>query len=289
MIFAMSNIAWKGSERLQAYRMLRDAGFSGLEIAPGLLLREAVADVFPSEDVVQARLSEAAAFGLTMVSMQSLLFGVEGAALFGTSEEVKRLDHGLSRAIRLAGRLGIGNLVFGSPRQRVIPDGMQAAEVEQRVADVFGPLGELARENGAVIALEPNPAQYGTNFMTTFAETLAVVDRLDHSGITVNFDTGALHMTGRYGDMAEAVTAGRHRISHVHLSRPFLEPAPASSDEAIALLRALALAGYKGAVSIEMKAVPDDGMHAVENAIRLLRDAINQTGVEAGCGCADEA
>ena len=40
MKFAVSNIAWLYAERLDAYAMLRDYGFSGLEIAPSLLFAE---------------------------------------------------------------------------------------------------------------------------------------------------------------------------------------------------------------------------------------------------------
>lgn len=286
MIFAISNIAWPFPQRLAAYGALREAGFTGLEIAPGLLFGEVAAHGLPSEEVLEARLSEISAYGLGLVSMQSLLFGVEGAALFGSSAEVTRLEDGLRRAVRLAGRLGIGNLVFGSPRQRIIPEGMSPAAVAQRVAEVFGPLGDLAMDHGTLIALEPNPAPYGTNFMTTFEETLAVVDRLDHPGISVNFDTGALHMTGAYDRVEEAVAAGRHRISHVHVSCPFLEPAPASAEEALVLLRALAGVGYQRAVSIEMKAVAGDEVPAVAAAARRLREAIGRAGVANGGGTA---
>lgn len=282
MILAASNIAWSFAQRHAAYGILTAAGFGGLEIAPGLLFADEPDPVAPGDGAVRARLAELDAAGLKLVSMQALLFGVAGAALFGSPEEVARLVDGLHRAIRLAGRLGIPNLVFGSPRQRVIPDGMAPAEVAARVADVFGPLGDLAQASGTVLALEPNPAPYGTNFMTTFEETLAVVDRLDHPGITLNFDTGALHMTGAHARTAACLTAGRHRISHVHVSSAFLDPAPASVGEVLPLMAGLAAIGYDRAVSIEMKAVADDGTGALGVAVGRLAEAVRQTATGAG-------
>ncbi|MEM6586741.1 MAG: hypothetical protein AAF692_13395 [Pseudomonadota bacterium] len=38
---AMSNIAWSPDERLDAYRLMAQAGMTGLEIAPGLFFHEA--------------------------------------------------------------------------------------------------------------------------------------------------------------------------------------------------------------------------------------------------------
>lgn len=279
MILAASNIAWNWDQRLEAYQLLQSAGFTGLEIAPGLFLSPDFGRGELSDSFIAERLSEVSAFGLTLVSMQSLLFGVEGAALFGDRDEVGRFVDGMGRAIRLAGRLDVRNLVFGSPRQRVVPAGMAWHDVRQRMADVFGRLGDLALENGAVIALEPNPAQYGTNFMVSLEDTLAMVDDLSHPGITLNFDTGALHMAGTYDRVAEAVAASCHSISHVHVSRPFLEPAPSSSDEGLDLLRALNTEGYCRAVSIEMKAVSGDELGALGDAVHRLARAVLAAGL----------
>lgn len=273
MRFAASNIAWSYAERLDAYALLRDHGFTGLEIAPGLLFADEADPMLPSTAGLRARRAEIEKFGLTLVSMQSLLFGVDGASLFGEPEEVERLVLGLDRAIALAGALGIGNLVFGSPKQRIIPPGMSDELVLARAIEVFHALGDRALSHGTRLALEPNAPTYGTNFMTDMRQTLDVVRAVDHPAITLNFDIGALHMTSDFAAVSRLAEAARTHISHVHISAPQLAPAPASTTEAQTVLDALSAVGFDEAVSVEIKAVPDDGLAALAKSIGMLRDA----------------
>jgi len=82
MKLAMSNIAWSPDERLEAYQILGKAGLAGLEIAPGLFFHAAEDPFEPDADVAHTAMAELTDAGLTLVSMQSLLFGVKGAGLF---------------------------------------------------------------------------------------------------------------------------------------------------------------------------------------------------------------
>ena len=271
---AVSNIAWSYRNRLDAYAILRDHGFGGLEIAPGLLFAEEATPFAPSSAGVSARLAELEKAGLRLVSMQSLLFGVEGAEVFGPPASVDRLKAGLTQAILLAGRLGIPNLVFGSPRQRVVPPGWNLDDQIERMRAVFHPLGDLAAANGTVIAMEPNPAEYGTNFMTDIPSTLDMVKAIAHPAVTLNFDLGALHMTNALDKIDTYIAASAPHLSHVHISAPFLGPAPTSVEEAAVVFESLAGIGYAGAISIEMKAVIDDELVAVASAATRLRNAV---------------
>ena len=276
---AVSNIAWSYGNRLRAYAVLRDHGFTGLEIAPGLLFAEEADPFLPSASGVRARFAELERAGLRLVSMQSLLFGVNEAELFGPLAALERFAQGLTRAIALAGRIGIPNLVFGSPRQRVIPEDMGRREAIERAQAVFRSLGDLAAANGTLLAMEPNPAEYGANFMTGFPETLEVVKAIDHPAVTLNFDLGALHMTGALSEAGAYMAAGRSHISHVHLSGPFLNPAPATVGEAVAVLADLQRIGYDRAVSIEMKADAEYELTGVSAAAARLAAAARTAGI----------
>jgi sugar phosphate isomerase/epimerase len=270
MRLAVSNIAWAPADRDAAYAILSAAGVTGLEIAPGLFF-DGAADVFvPTAAEVEAALGAMRDAGLQLVSMQSLLFGVEGAALFEGEASLERLRAGMDRAITLAGRVGIPNLVFGSPRQRNIPDGMDPRAAETSAVEVFRRFGDAAARAGTRISVEPNPAAYGTNFLNRIAEAEAFVRHVDHPAITLIVDVGALHMNGDF-DTVEAV-AGRavDMVSHVHISEPNLDPAPARADQAARVMTAMTGAGYTGWFSIEMKARPEPGLDALEACVARL-------------------
>lgn len=272
MILAVSNIAWASEERIEAYAILSAAGFTGLEIAPGLFFHAAVDPFLPDEASAAEALAEIADAGLHLVSMQSLLFGVTGAALFEGAEARAAFETGMHRAIALAERFGIPNLVFGSPLQRRVPEGMAMAEALGQAAEVFRKLGYAAAAAGTRIAIEANPAAYGTNFCNTLDEALAFVARVDHPAVVPHLDLGAMHMNGDFASVPGRLPDLAPRLSHVHVSEPDLAPAPADPAALAPVLHGLRDAEYARAVSIEMKRAPE-GLAAVRRAVAALARA----------------
>lgn len=275
----MSNIAWAPEERLGAYAALAEAGFTGLEIAPALLLHAAEDPFAPDPVILRRALDEVAAAGLALVSMQSLLFGVAGAALFGDAEARAGFEAAMRRAITLGGRLGIPNLVFGSPAQRRVPEGLAMDDAFARGAEVFRRLGDHAASHGTAIAIEANPEAYGTNFCTTLEEAERFVTAVDHPAVRMILDLGAQIMNGALEGTGSLLPRILPRLNHVHVSEPDLAPAPATGRPAqlAPLLAALAEQGYRGAVSIEMKR-PADGLAGVRAAAARLAHSVPMMG-----------
>jgi sugar phosphate isomerase/epimerase len=272
MRLAMSNIAWSVEERLGAYAILAEAGITGLEIAPGLFFHAADDPFVPDEASASEALYEMADAGLSLVSMQSLLFGVTGAALFEGAEARNVFQRGMTRAITLAGRFGIPNLVFGSPAQRRVPAGMAMADALAEAAAVFRRLGDVAAAAGTRITIEANPAAYGTNFLTTLEEAEAFVALVDHPAIALILDLGAMHMNGSFASVPTRLPDLAPSLNHVHVSEPDLAPAPADAGALVPVLQGLAAAGYAKAVSIEMKR-PAQGLADVRRAVARLVEA----------------
>ena len=268
----MSNIAWSPAERLEAYAILAAAGITGLEIAPGLFFHAAEDPFVPSVAVAEAALAEAAEAGLTLVSMQSLLFGVTGAGLFDGPEARAAFITGMTRAIRLAGRFGIPNLVFGSPAQRRVPTGMAMADALEQGAAVFRQLGDLAAAEGTRLTIEANPEAYGTNFCNTLEDAEAFVALVDHPAVALILDLGAMHMNAQFASVPARLPALTPRLNHVHVSEPDLAPAPADAAALVPVLQGLRASGYAKAVSIEMKRAPE-GLAAVRGAAERLAEA----------------
>lgn len=278
MILSVSNIAWAMDERLAAYDLLAEAGFSGLEIAPGLFFPTSDDPFDPDNPTAHAALDEITARGLSLVSMQSLLFGAQGAALFGDAAERDAFERGMTRAIDLAGRIGIPNLVFGSPGVRRIPDGMKVGDAWAYAADIFRRLGDKATAAGTKIALESNPTAYGTNFLTTLDEAEVFAAAVDHPDVSLILDLGAMHMNGTFDAVANRSTALVPRLTHVHVSEPQLAPAPDDATDLVPVLSALRAAGYARALSIEMKR-PEGGIDVLRGRTAALVRAAAAAGV----------
>jgi sugar phosphate isomerase/epimerase len=273
-MLAISNIAWWPQEREAVYAMLADAGVRGLEIAPRQAFANEPDPVAPSPLAIAAFLREMGRRNLKLVSMQSLLFGLNEARLFGSEPQRECFEVGLARAVTLAGQLAIPNLVMGSPINRAIPQSMSRSIAEEIAIGVLRRIGDLCFKVKAKLALEPNPAAYGTNFLTTIGETLAFVQRLEHPAVGLNFDIGALYMNGEGESGGEWFAKAAPFVSHVHISEPNLAPAPRDEGELERLTRAILAQGYEGWFSIEMRAVGDENLTCVREALTTCARAL---------------
>lgn len=274
MKLAASNIAWPATERDAAYKLLHEKGITGLEIAPALFLNESNDPFCPTDDEVARAMDAAENAGLCLVSMQSLLFGASNVALFEGEARLEAFVQSMRKAILLAGRLSIPNLVFGSPKQRNIPDGLSYAEAEHLALDVFRKLGDMAGSVGTKLGMEPNPTAYGTNFLNRVEDAFAFVEKVNHPHITLILDIGALHLNNDFDEVEIMVQKAAKKISHVHFSEPYLVPAPSSADEAKRVMNIMADINYEGWLSIEMKMADNNSLTNLEKSLDTLNDAI---------------
>ena len=164
MKLAISNIAWDPKNRIKIYKLLKKENFRAIEIAPKLLLFDEKNFLKPSKKNYKKKIFELKKFNLKIISMQSLLYDSQNCDLFKGERNRKNFIARMTKVINLAGILKIPNLVFGSPKNRVIPQNMDYASAEKLAIKVFRKLGKIAKKNNTYISIESNPKAYGTNF-----------------------------------------------------------------------------------------------------------------------------
>lgn len=258
MRLAASNIAWGPAQDPVMYRTLAELGYRGLEIAP--------TRIFPEKPY--ERLEDASAFagrlmsehGLAVCSMQSIWYGMK-QRIFGSPEEREELVRYTVKALGFAKAVGCTNLVFGNPKNRSLEGHGKA----RAGIDFFKRIGDLAHEAGLVIALEPNPAIYGTDFLNTTAETAEYVREVGNPGLRMNLDFGTFLYNG---EGMSVVEENLDIINHVHISEPNLA-AIAESPRHLDLARVLKGNGYGGYVSLEMR--KQDGEKGLSEALAYIK------------------
>ena len=240
MKISASNIGWRPEDDGTVYRMMRGYGFSGLEIAPTRVIPEAPYD-HPRQAVRFAD-SLREQYGLVISSMQSIWFGVTDR-IFGTAEERTRLIAYTKKAVDFAEAVGCGNLVFGCPRNRALPEGADPAAA----VPFFRELGDYAAAHHTALSLEANPPIYGTNYINTTAEALELIREVNSEGFGLNLDTGAM---AENGEGIEVLRGSEKWIRHVHISEPGLVPLRRRPlhRELASFLRSFSYAGF---VSLE--------------------------------------
>lgn len=251
---SISNIAWDKTADEAMYDFMGQNGFQGLEIAPSRLFGEHPYACIEEASAYARRLEHS--YGIEIVSMQSIWYG-RGENLFSSEQERDCLMAYTKQAIAFAAAIGCKNLVFGCPRNRRIGQSRTRESALAYAAAFFSKLGEMAAENGVRIAIEANPAIYGTDFLNTteeaaaFLHSIAQVTNLKpDEGLSLNLDLGTMiyHQESMEWLSQQEKTAG---ISHVHISEPLLNQIQqrALHKEVIDWLMKR---NYRGYFSIEM-------------------------------------
>lgn len=246
MKLSISNIAWPIEYNNEVYRLMCKYGFKGLEIAPGKVIKELYVKNQIEKDQLLSCLK---GFNIRPVAMQSLLFGTQGMILFEDETSRQKLLQFLKQAIDWAQYFGIEALIFGSPKNRIMPDPTNN-ELWVIAEMIFKEIGEYSLNKGVRFCLEPNPQIYGTNFLNTTCEAIDFVKRVNSNGLFVNLDIGAV-IYNKEDVHAIVNTETIKYIGHVHISEPNLVQIK-EYDYQIIIRDLLKKLNYKDYISIEM-------------------------------------
>ena len=263
MKLSISNIGWNALDDGVVYDFMTKYGFSGLEIAPTRIFSKEPYDHISDAKIWSEDLK--IRYGFEISSMQSIWFG-RRENLFASRKERNNLKNYTKEAIDFASAIGCKNLVFGCPRNRNIPDGMDS----EIAIDFFKELGEYAFEHNTVIALEANPPLYHTNYINDTKSAIDLIKKVGSKGFLLNLDLGTILQNKE--NISELIGNVSH-MHHVHISEPGLRPLKKRRIH-IELKKILINEGYDGYISIEIGKVED--VSVIEENLQYVRSVFAQ-------------
>lgn len=266
MRLAISNIAWDIGEDVLVAELLQRFNIDAIDVVPGKYFPE-----FAKAKDSEVRKIKEWWFerGIEITGMQSLLFGTVGLNLFGPPHVQEILLAHFKEVCRIAARLGANRVVFGSPKNRD-RSGLTDQTAMELAIPFFRRLADIAESYEVVICLEPNPQEYGANFMTNSSETVTVVDAVDHRAIRMQLDTGAITLNQE--DVDSVLKTHANLIGHVHISEPHLVPLGDGKTDHSKMYKALLQHFPSHVISIEMLATQNEPhLVAIERALAFTR------------------
>jgi sugar phosphate isomerase/epimerase len=244
---AMCNEAFEGRAFAEMCSAIRQAGYTGIEIAPFTLAerpsaidaatRRAYRDIMQSE-------------GLVFAGLHWLMVSPKGLHVTGPDSDLRARSWGhIHELIDLCADLGPdGVMVFGSPKQRSTTGGLSREEATRNFIDGLAGVAPHACTRGVTILVEALPANQA-DVILTLAEAVAVVDEIASPAVRTMFDVhNAIDETTPHATLVDRYF---EYIRHVHVNELDGRHCGAGGYDFKPVLDVLRRRNYAGWVSLE--------------------------------------
>jgi|TARA_B100001971_G_C18239702_1_gene569909 hypothetical protein len=264
MNISISNIAWKKEENFQALAVLKEQNVHAIDLAPTLLFNS-ISDV--TKDQIVSERSKYDAQKISIVAMQSLLYGAQEVSLFDGEQASTGLMQHLEKVFFIGEHLKVKNVVFGSPKNRFIRD--ETIDHEKIAIVFFTKVSDLARKHNLTVCMEANPKEYECNFLTNTFDAVDFIKKINHPNFKLNFDTSTVLLNGN--DFKEVLDYAYPYMSHVHISSPHIQQIDGIDHKKISDL--LKEYQYKGYVALEVKPnLADNNINSLKKNLSIFRN-----------------
>jgi hydroxypyruvate isomerase len=245
-LVANASILWPGLDTAARVRAAAADGFSMLE------LWWPFPTPVPDAADVDALLGALAEAGIRLTGM-NLWAGDMAAGERGMASHPARADD-FGAALRVAARIArrtdmaVANALYGQRLPGVAPDDQDRAATRS-----LAHAAEVLADAGVTLLIEPLARGLnGAYPITTAAEAVAVLDRLDAAGQSAALLLDTFHLSMNGEDLEEVVARYGDRNGHVQLADSPGRGAPGTGTVDFAgLFDALARSGYAGRVAAE--------------------------------------
>ncbi len=252
MKYAICNETFGQQPFDEAWRLAREIGYTGIEIAPFTLFGESeVVDVRNLSAERRRKVKQQAAdAGLEVVGLHWLLAKTDGFYLTSPDAAVRTETAEYFEALaQLCADLGGKVMVLGSPLQRNLLPGVSYDDAEQYAAEVLRAAMPACENLGVTIALEPLAPAEG-DFLPTAESGIRLAKLVDSPQCKLHLDVKA--MSSEAKPIPDIIRDSREWMVHFHANDPnLLGPGMGEVDFA-PIFAALQETDYDGWVSVEV-------------------------------------
>jgi len=269
MRFAICNETFQGWTWDRICEFAAATGYAGIEIAPFTLAE----DVRGLDAAQRERIRRAAeGNGLAIVGLHWLLVSPKGLSATSPDAETRRATAGYLVALaQLCSDLGGSVMVFGSPAQRRIEEGVSREDALRWFAETLHPALDYAANLGISICVEPLPAPEA-NFIMTLDEAATILRLLDHPAARTILDVKSA--SAERQDIPALIEAYGPLIRHVHANDANRRGPGFGETDFVPILRALRRIGYSGYISVEVFDYTPDPETIARASLVYLEDCL---------------
>ena len=226
---------------------VKATGYDGLEIAP-FTLAQYVTDIPATTRAEIVRRAEEA--NLDVLGIHWVFVGPEGVHLTHPDAAVRQFTNQyLIDLVHFCGDVGGQVIIFGSPKQRNVEEGVSYEQSFDYSRAAFEQAMPAFEERGVTICMEPL-THLETNFCQSAAETVSLIEAVDHPNFRLILDTKA--MTFEPEGRPALIRKYAHLLRHYHANDENMEGPGFGAVDFGPILEALREINFGGYVSVEV-------------------------------------
>ena len=269
MRFAICNELFEGWAFDRVCRYVRGLGYEGLELAP-FTLAPLITDLDAGRRA-ELRM-QAADAGVEIIGLHWLLARTTGLHVTSPDAGVRaRTAEYLTALAGATADLGGTLMVFGSPKQRSLPDGVSWDQAFDFATDTFRRAKPGIADRGVTICMEPlDPGE--TNFINTCAEGARLMEAVGHRNFALHLDVKA--MSSEATPVTELIRQYVPNAGHFHANDPNLKGPGFGAVDFVPIFKALRDAGYDRWVSVEVFDYTPDPETIASRSLANMRQAL---------------
>jgi len=268
MKFSVCNEMFEGWSFEDVCRAAKDAGFGGVEIAP-FTLAGLAGDV--SQEERKSMREAAARRGVEIVGLHWLLAQTTGFYVNHPDEAVraKTVDY-LADLTNLCADLGGSIMVFGSPKQRNVCEGLTYDQAWDYAVQTLRKAVPLMEKRGVTLCLEPlSPEE--TDFLNTADEAAKLIAEIDSPNFQLLLDVKA--MSSEPTPIPEIIRANASIVKHFHANDANKRGPGFGDTDFGPIAAALKEIDFEGWVSVEVFDFTPDPVTIATKSMDYLRRA----------------
>ncbi len=269
---AICNEAFDKWDFAEACRVIRKAGYTGIEIAPFTLAEDPAA--FPPERRRECR-GIIASEGLEFVGLHWLMVSPKGLHVTTPDAGLReRSWRHIRHLIDLCGDLGPnGVMVFGSPNQRATSGGLSRAEATRHYTDGLAAVAPHALQRGVTVLIEALPIGQ-CDVVQTLDEAAELVREINSPAIRTMFDVhNAIDEMEPHASLIEKHSS---LIRHVHVQELDGRHCGTGNYDFKRIFEVLRRRRYQGWVSLEAFDFTPGAERLAHESLRHLESEISQ-------------
>lgn len=264
MKISISNIAWENSSLEYFLKLIKNLGCSGVELAPSCIWEEPINSSKLERNKIKNYLKN---FDLELVGFHALLFTRPDLQLFlNKNSRISTIDY-LCKLINLCAELGGKQIIFGSPKNRML-HGNKYEDCIKQASEDFNKIAEYGKNNNIFFCLEPL-GENETEFIKSVKEGGELVKNINHPFLKLHLDSKAIFSTSE--DPIFLTKKYKDLIQHVHVGDENLNEPGTINFNHSKIGIALRNIQYSKYVSIEMKKVLYDIEGSIKRSINFVK------------------